>query len=105
MSVRPVDMLMMQQINEVSHIRQEETARTAQQQTNIVNNNQKDTEVKSEQVNQKDNVDNQNKKFDAREKSDNEYQGNGGSNNRNEKREDGTVKIKSLNHGGFDIKI
>lgn len=104
MSVRPVDMVMLQQINEVSHIKQSENARPMQEQVNIVQQEQKQTEVKSEQVNKKDNVDSQNSKYDARDKSSNEYEGQGSHGSR-KKADDGVVKLKSLDGGGFDIKV
>lgn len=104
MSVRPVDMLMLQQINQVSQIKQSETVRPMQEQSVIVNQEQKNTEVKAEQVNQKDDIDNQPQKFDARDKSSNEYHGNQHGKGRKDK-SDGVVRLKSLDNGGFDIKI
>ena len=105
MSVRPVDMLMLQQINEVSHIRQSENARPMQEQATIINHEQKEVETKAEQVNNKDDVDNQSHKYDARDKSDNEYQGNDNSEKHKKNNGDGIVRLKSIDNGGFDIKI
>ncbi len=105
MSVRPVDMLMLQQINEVSHIRQTENARPMQEQAAIINHEQKEVETKAEQVNQKDDVDNQSQKYDARDKSNNEYHGNDNEDKHKKNNDDGIVRLKSLDNGGFDIKI
>lgn len=105
MSVRPVDMLMLQQINEVSHIRQTENARPMQEQAAIINHEQKEVETKAEQVNQKDDVDNQSQKYDARDKSNNEYHGNDNDDKHKKNNDDGIVRLKSLDNGGFDIKI
>lgn len=105
MSVRPVDMLMLQQMNEISNIKQSENARPMQEQATIVNQGQKEVETKAEQVNQKDDVDNQSQKYDAKEKSSNEYQGgeNGAKHKKNGS--DGVVRLKSLDNGGFDMKV
>lgn len=105
MSVRPVDMLMLQQINEVSHIRQTENARPMQEQAAIINHEQKEVETKAEQVNHKDDVDNQSQKYDARDKSNNEYHGNDNEDKHKKNNDDGIVRLKSLDNGGFDIKI
>lgn len=105
MSVRPVDMLMLQQINEVSHIRQIENARPMQEQAAIINHEQKEVETKAEQVNQKDDVDNQSQKYDARDKSNNEYHGNDNNHKQKKNKDDGIVRLKSSDNGGFDIKI
>ena len=50
MSVRPIDIMMVPQMNEVSHIKQSENMRPATEQMNIVSNVDKKVENKSEQV-------------------------------------------------------
>ena len=74
MSVRPIDIMMVPQMNEVSHIKQSENMRPATEQMNIVSNVDKKVENKSEQVTKKDDVENKGHKFDAKEKSSNEYE-------------------------------
>lgn len=101
MSVRPVDMIMLPQMTEVSQLKQQEHSRPIAEQATIVNQNDKQTEVKAEQVTQKDNADNGNAHYDARDKSNNEYQGNG---KQKKKEEDGVVKIKGKAQP-FDITI
>ena len=57
-------------------------------------------------VQKKENADNQQKKFDAKEKGSNEYE-----NRRRKKKDkkenlpDGSVKLKMTMSGGFDIKV
>lgn len=102
MSVRPVDIVMVQQMNEVSQIKQAETAKPMAQQFNIAAEVQKESEHKSEQVTKKSDVDNQKKKFDAKDKSDNEYYND---NHKNNKRKDGKVTIKGKDGFGFDVKV
>ena len=48
MSVRPIDIMMVPQMNEVSHIKQSENMRPATEQMNIVSNVDKKVENKSE---------------------------------------------------------
>ncbi len=63
---------------------------------------QKDTTQKVHQVNKKDESAWQNKKFDAREKGSDSYQGDGGKNRRGKPQE--TI-IRKGSAGGFDIKV
>lgn len=62
----------------------------------------KEVENKLRQVNQSDKPEYQQKKFDAKEKGSNQYQGDGGK-KREKRQDDGKVIPKSS--GGFDIKI
>lgn len=101
MSVRPVDLMMVQQMNEVSQIKHNETSRPVTQQFNISAQVQKDTDNKAEQVTQKDDVDNGNRKFDAKDKSDNEYHGQ----KKDNQKQDGKVTIKNKREFNFDIKV
>ncbi len=71
-------------------------------QTNIGQQIQKDTEQQIKEVRSSDNSDWHSKQFDAKEKSDNEYQGDGGGKRKKqEKHEQVIVKRKQ----GFDMKI
>ncbi len=63
---------------------------------------QKDTMQKVHQVNKHDETSRQNKKFDAKEKGSNSYQGDGGKNRKRDSKE--TIVVKKA-PGGFDIKI
>ena len=66
---------------------------------------QKEAEIKAEQVVHKDDTDNRQKKFDAKDKSDNEYQS--GHKKKREKTSDGKVIIKGQEYRNidFDVKI
>ena len=105
MIIRPAEFGMIQQQNTVSQIRHGEDARPMVEQQTMVVQSQKDSVIKSEQVNHKDDADNRQKKFDAKDKSDNEYQ----SEHKNNKRDgkDGKVFIKGREYPDidFDVKI
>lgn len=101
MSVRPVDLMMVQQMNEVSQIKHSETSKPMAQQVNISAQVQKEVDNKSEQVTQKSDVDNGNRKFDAKDKSDNEYH----SQQSSRQKKDGKVTIKNKSEFNFDVKV
>ena len=61
-----IDIMMVPQMNEVSHIKQSENMRPATEQMNIVSNVDKKVENKSEQVTKKDDVENKGHKFDVK---------------------------------------
>lgn len=104
MMVRPSEFGMIQQINEVSQVKQNEMAKPGVEQQNLSNLIQKNVETKAEQVQQKDNADNGKKKFDAKDKSDNEYQKEQGKKEK-KKSSDGRVFIKGQGSVEFDMKI
>ena len=97
MSIRPIDMLTLQQMNEVTQLKNSELSRPVAQQINIAVQTEKQIEHDAEQVVQKSDVDNRQRKFDAKEKSDNEYHQN--------KKKDGTVKLKGKENKKFDVKV
>ena len=68
--MKPIDIAMIQQINDVANIKQSQDSRPAIEQQNISVVVQKNVETKSEAVTSKDDVENQQQKFDAKEKSD-----------------------------------
>ncbi len=105
MVIRPTEFGMIQQQNTVSQIRHGEDARPMVEQQTMVVQSQKEANVKSEKVNHKDDASNSQKKFDARDKSDNEYHS-----ERKEgknKTADGKVIIKGQEYQDvdFDVKI
>ncbi len=71
-------------------------------QTNIGQQIQKNTEQQIKEVHSSDNSDWHNKKFDAKEKGGNEYQGNGGSKRQKQEKND---KVIAKGRQGFDMKI
>lgn len=105
MSVRPVDFGMLQRMNEVSQIKQNEVSKPMIDQSNIQNQFVKQINSKTEQVGKKDDLDNAEKKFDAKEKGSNNYFGSDSKKNNSDEteQEEGRVYIKGQK--GFDIKI
>ena len=104
MSVRPIDFAMLQRMNEVTQIKQNEISKPRIDQVNILNQFTKETNSKSEQVVKKDDLEKEQKKFDAKDKGSNHYFGNNPSKSNNEEDEsEGRVFVK--NQKGFDIKI
>ena len=104
MSVRPVDIGMVQRMNDVSQIKHNENSKPAIDQNNMLNSFNKETMAKAEQVVKKDSTDNNQKKFDASEKGSNNYNGNSSKNKDKDKEEvEGKVVVKG--HEGFDVTI
>lgn len=65
---------------------------------------EKNADKKLNQVQNKDDLENRQRKFDAKDKGDNSYAGDGGQNRRNAKKDsDGTVR--PIMHNSFDLKI
>ncbi len=71
-------------------------------QTNIGQNIQKDVEQRPREVRSSDNADWHNRQFDAKDKSDNEYGGDGGQGRKREKK---TEQVVVKGRQSFDIKI
>lgn len=103
--MKPIDFAVIQQMNEVSNIKQNQDHRPAVEQQNISTVVQKDIETKAEAVTSKDDVENQQQKYDAKEKSDNEYEQNKKQKNKKEIKSDGVVFLKDHRATDFDIKI
>lgn len=83
-------------------IKQNEDNRGMIAQTQLGQQQQKDEKLRATQVRDGDNTQWQNRKFDARDKGSNEYQGDGG-----RRRKDGQSNAQTANNGhrGFDMKI
>lgn len=74
------------------------------EQMNIQRQFDQNVDNRLRQVNQSDQAENQQKRFDAKEKGDGTYSGDGGKRRKKEeKEEDGKVVLKG--RGGFDMKI
>ena len=71
-------------------------------QANIGQQIQKDTEQRAKEVRSGDNAEWHERKFDAKDKGDNEYSGDGG---QRRKREEKTEQVIVNGHRSFDIKI
>lgn len=83
-------------------MKHQETAKVVTDQSHITARVQKDANQNTRQVRSGEQPDWHGRKFDAKEKGDGQYHGDGGQ-RRREKDKDGTVKLKTS--GGFDVKI
>lgn len=86
-----------------TNIKHHEDSSPMIQQNTLSKQNDKNVEAKLQHVNDADNTENRQKKFDASEEGSNQYAGDGGS-NRKKKNLDGRVIIKGKQQG-FDLKI
>ena len=102
MSIRPVDITVVQRMQDVSQIKQHENERPIIQQHNIGNKVQKEVHRRNEQVIKKDDVEKQNQKFDAKEKSQNEYLGN---KKKKDSEDESKERVVIKGQKNFDIKI
>lgn len=105
MALGPVEMNgMISRTQDYSTVKQNEDNRGIINQQAFQNHFEKELNTKHSQVIQKDDIRKEDRKFDAREKGDNEYQGNGGS-RRKKKEENTNGKVIVKGHSSFDIKI
>ncbi len=102
MAVSPVDISMMQRMNDVAQIRHNEMTRPDVQQNAITHEIEKQVTMHSEQIRKKDDPNKSDTKHDAREKGKNTYFGSRGK-GKGAKEEAGKVVIKS--NASFDMKI
>lgn len=102
MAVSPIDISMIQKMNDVSQMKHNEMMRPDTQQNVIAQDIQKQVNVQAEQVVHQDDSAKSNTEHDAREKGKNTYFKNK-SKSKKKMEETGTVKIK--HKGSFDIKI
>lgn len=95
-------------VQDYNVLRHQEETRGLLNQTNYQNQFNQKVENKMNQVQSKEDLENQNRKFDAKEKGDNSYSGDGGKRRDRESEKDGTVRVKTIKPsvgGGFDMKI
>lgn len=85
-----------------SAVKQHEDQKALIDQGNFQNHFNKEIKERPHQVNHADNADFHNRKFDAKDKGSNQYEGDGGK-NRKKPEEDGKVFIKGQSR--FDVKI
>ena len=107
MSIRPVDFNgMMQNQQNVSNVKHNEDQKPLLQQQQAFATVAKQEEASARQVVNKDDLNREDYKFDARDGSKNEYQNNQKKKKvkQKEKMEDGHVRIKGMS-GGFDMTI
>lgn len=85
-----------------STIKQNEDNKGQLMQSNISQHIQKDTQQRAQEVRSSDDAEWQNKRFDARDKGSNGYEGDGG---RRRKKQSGAGQAAAKGRGGFDMKI
>ena len=90
-------------MQDVSTVKHNEDAKGMVDQSNFQTAFHKEIDSRLKQVNQSDETRNQQKKFDAKDKGDNSYSGDGGQNRKKKEETDGKVVPKM--GGGFDMKI
>jgi hypothetical protein len=98
---------MMQNQHGISNVKQNEDQKPMLQQQQALVTVTKQEETAARQVQNKDNPEREEYRFDAREGGGNQYKGNGKkkkSKQQKEKMEDGQVRIKGMS-GGFDIMV
>ena len=104
MSIRPVEFNgVIQRTQDVSALKQNEDNKPFMEQHNIQAQFSKETVRHMQKVNHADDAQNQQKRYDAREKGSNEYE-NQQNQKKKEKKNDGKVIAKTV-ASGFDIKI
>jgi hypothetical protein len=102
MAFGSIEIVSLTRTQDYSTIKHNEDNKGFVNQANIGQQIQKDTEQRAKEVHSGDNVDWHERKFDAKDKGDNEYSGDGG---QRRKREGKTEQVIINGHRGFDIKI
>lgn len=102
MAFGSIELTAISRAQDYSPIKQNEDNKNFVNQTNIGQQMQKDTAQKANQVRSSDNVDWHTKQFDAKDKGDNEYEGDGGKKRKQSKNQEQVV-VKG--HQSFDMKI
>ena len=103
MVIKTIEFAMIQQQNTVAKSQHNAETRPMTEQQSITMQVQKEVNEHSQQVNRKDNADNDGGKYDAKEKSKNEYQNQ--QDNDKKKHTDGRVFVKGQGNSDFDVKI
>lgn len=103
MSIGAIELATIARSQDYSGIRQNENNKVNVDQSNIMGQVHKETEQKSRQVQEGAKTDWYHQKYDAKEKGNGQYSGDGGQNRRKEQDKDGKVLLKG--HESFDIKI
>lgn len=101
MAINPINIVTMARTQDFTAIKHNEDNKAAMMQLTTTQQEDKAQKLRAGQVLQKEEVNWQQKKFDAKEKGDNEYGGDGGK-KRSLKQKDKVVK---KGQQGFDIKI
>ncbi|MDD6571028.1 MAG: hypothetical protein PUF12_01445 [Thermoflexaceae bacterium] len=102
MAVSPVDISMMQRMNDVAQIKHNEITKPDVMQNAITHDMEKQIYANAEQIRKKDDANPSDTRHDAREKGKNSYFGNGG---KDKKRQEAEGKVTIKGAGSFDMKI
>lgn len=102
MAMGAIELATIARSQDYSNIRHNETTKVMTDQSNMVAQERKEIQQKVKQVREGENSDWHNRKFDAKEKGSNQYNGDGGK-GRNKQNPGDKVGLKR--QGGFDIKI
>lgn len=104
MAIGPIEMTgIVTRSQDISLFKQNEDNKPMIDQSNILNNVQKKVQDQNQQVNQADNAEYHEYRYDAKEKGNGSYQDNKNKNKKDKKKTDGIVTEKKT--GGFDIRI
>lgn len=102
MAFGQMDITAVTRVQDFTSIKQNEDNRSVLQQTQLGHNAEKEIQVKATQVRESEDIEWHSKQFDARQKGDNQYTGDGGK-NRKKKQVEERVVVKGKS--GFDLKI
>lgn len=103
MAIGGIEMTSIVRSQDYTAIKFNEDSKGAMQQSNLITNMHQQEEQKARQVNQGEDAEWQQKKFDAKEKGNGHYAGNPGQ--RKKKQEEEKAKNDLYHSSGFDIKI
>lgn len=102
MSWGRIEFATISRLQDVTTIKQNEDNKGSVLQTNVVQTNKKETDQRPKQVNTRDDADWHSKNFDAKEKGNGSYQGDGG---QKRQKQQPVEKVIKKSHQGFDVKI
>ncbi|MBQ7359672.1 MAG: hypothetical protein IJW63_06240 [Lachnospiraceae bacterium] len=102
MAIGVIEIATIARSQDYAAMKHHETAKVVTDQGSITTQVQKDATQNTRQVREGENPTWQSKKFDAKEKGDSHYSGDGGQRRKKDDK-DGSVVLKS--QGGFDVKI
>ncbi len=106
MAIGPIELNgMISRTQDYATVKHNEDNRGAINQQAFQNQFEKAIDLRHNQVNQGDDVRQNEKKFDARDKGNNEYAGDGGKNRKKKENEDGRGKVSVKGLSSFDMKI
>jgi hypothetical protein len=106
MAIGPVELNgTLQRIQDIATIKQNQDNKAIINQSNFKETFNKEVEEDFSKVPDTEEMRNNNKKFDARDKGDNEYTGDGGTKRKNKKEEVRERVVVKGSKGSFDIKI